>query len=100
MKASLAVATLVCCGSAIFCRAAEFQRPVRLEAGGEPVRVESPGYAAPCWTDIDGDSQKDLLVGQFNQGKIKVYKNLGDGKLAAGKWLEAGGSVAEIPGVW
>ena len=65
-----------------------------------PVRVESPGYAAPCWADFDGDGKKDLLVGQFNQGKICVYKNLGDSKLAAGQWLQAEGAVAEVPGVW
>ena len=78
----------------------EFQEPVRLNAEGAPVRVESPGYAAPCWADIDGDGKKDLLVGQFNGGKIRVYKNPGDGKLAAGDWLKADGAVAEIPGVW
>jgi hypothetical protein len=78
----------------------EFQPPVRLEAGGAPVRVESPGYAAPCYADIDGDGKKDLLVGQFSGGKIRVFKNLGDGKLAVGEWLKAGGAVAEVPGVW
>jgi FG-GAP-like repeat len=79
---------------------AEFKPPVRLQAAGSPVRVEGPGYAAPCWADIDGDGKKDLLVGQFNGGKIRVFKNLGDGKLAAGKWLQAEGAVAEVPGVW
>lgn len=81
-------------------RAADFENPVRLEGGGKPIRVESPGYAAPCWADVDADGKKDLLVGQFAQGKIKVYKNLGDGKYAAGTWLQAGGQVAEVPGVW
>src|SRR5439155_23001740 len=80
--------------------AAEFQPPVRLQGGSVAVRVESPGYAAPCWADIDGDGKKDLLVGQFNQGKIHVYKNLGGGKLAAGAWLKADGIDAEIPGGW
>jgi len=80
--------------------AAEFAAPVRLEADGKPVRVESPGYAAPCWADIDGDGKKDLLVGQFSQGKIRIFKNLGGGKLAAGQWLQAEGKVAEVPGVW
>jgi len=79
---------------------AEFQPPVRLKAGQAYVRVESPGYAAPCWADIDGDGKKDLLVGQFHGGKIHVHKNLGDGKLAPSEWLKAEGAVAEVPGVW
>ena len=78
----------------------EFQPPVRLTADGVPVRAESPGYAAPCWADIDGDGKKDLLVGQFHGGKIHFCKNLGDGKLAKAQWLKAEGAVAEIPGVW
>ena len=96
----LLLSTLLAGGGLAVGRAAEFQGPVRLEAGGFPVRVESPGYAAPCWADLDGDGRKDLLVGQFRGGKICVYRNLGDGKLASGKWLKAEGAVAEVPGVW
>jgi hypothetical protein len=99
MRTLLLSTLLVGCGVAV-ASAQEFKPPVRFEAGGVPVRVESPGYAAPCWADIDGDGKKDLLVGQFHGGKIKVYKNLGDGKLAAGEWLKAEGAVAEVPGVW
>jgi len=78
----------------------EFEAPVRLKAGGECVRTEAPGYASPCWADVDGDGNDDLIVGQFKGGKMKVYRNLGDGELAAGEWLTAGGDVAEVPGVW
>jgi hypothetical protein len=99
MKRRLLAALLPFCGAAL-CGAAEFERPVRLKAGGEAVRVESPGYAAPCWADVDGDGKKDLLVGQFNQGKIRVFRNLGDAKLAEGVWLQAEGQVAEVPGIW
>jgi hypothetical protein len=77
-----------------------FSEPVRLKAGEEYVRVESPGWACPCWHDVDRDGKKDLVVGQFKQGKMRVYRSLGDGKLAAGEWLQAGGKVAEVPGVW
>ncbi len=77
-----------------------FSEPVRLKAGEDYVRVEEPGWAAPCWYDVDRDGKKDLVVGQFHGGKMKVYRNLGDGKLAAGEWLRAGGKVAEVPGVW
>ena len=74
--------------------------PVRMKAGEGYVRVESPGWAAPCWHDVDRDGKKDLVVGQFHDGKMRIYRNLGDGKLAEGRWLEAGGEVAQVPGVW
>lgn len=77
-----------------------FEAPVRLKAGDEFVKVESPGWACPCWYDVDGDGRKDLIVGQFSGGKMRVFKNLGDGKLAEGKWLEVEGKAAEVPGVW
>ena len=80
--------------------AADFEKPVRLKGGNEFVRVEGPGWAAPCVADIDRDNKPDLLVGQFNKGKIRVYKGLGDMKFGPGEWLQAEGKVAEVPGVW
>jgi hypothetical protein len=99
MKRSWLASLLVACGAAA-CGAAEFEPPVRMDAEGKTIRVESPGYAAPAWADVDGDGVKDLLVGQFRQGKIHVFKNRGEGKLAAAEWLQAEGAVAEVPGVW
>jgi len=64
------------------------------------VRVEAPGYASPCWADLDGDGTRELLVGQFRGGKIRVFKSLGGQQIAEGEWLQAEGSVAEVPGVW
>jgi hypothetical protein len=86
-----------------FCLAGEFEKPVILMAGGEPVKVASPGYACPSWADWDGDGKKDLLVGQFSKGLITVYKNEGgEGipKLAKGEPLLTGKKPAEVPGVW
>ena len=96
----LATLGLLCCFA--LCAAAEprFHPPVRLKAGGVPIRVEAPGYAAPCFADVDGDGKMDLLIGQFNQGKIHVFKGLGGGMFASGAWLEADGKAAEVPGVW
>jgi hypothetical protein len=96
----LLLCALVLGGSTALCSAADFQPPVRLKAGDAAVRVESPGYAAPCWADLDADGRKELLVGQFNQGKIRVFKHLGAEKFAPGEWLQAEGTVAEVPGVW
>ena len=96
----LVLSTLAWAGVAACCPAAEFEPPVRLKAGDAHVRVESPGYAAPCWADLDGDDNKDLLVGQFRQGKVRVFKGLGGARLARGEWLQADGKPAEVPGVW
>lgn len=111
MKRRLLAALGLLCGSALggvaFVGAApggadefQFERPVRLTADGVPIRVERPGYAAPCFADLDGDGKPDLLVGQFNGGKIRVYKGLGGTKFAPGTWLQAEGKAAEVPGVW
>ena len=94
------LATLGLLGCGALCCAGDFEPPVRLTADGVPIRVESPGYACPCLADIDRDGKPDLLVGQFNKGKIQVFKGLGGGKFAKGAWLQAEGKVAEVPGVW
>lgn len=80
--------------------AADFEPPVRLKGGDTAIRVEAPGYACPAWVDMDGDGKKDLIVGQFAQGKIRVFKGLGGTKFATGVWLQTEGKVAEVPGVW
>lgn len=77
-----------------------FSDPVRLSTGNSPIQLEQPGFASPAWADMTGDGKPDLLVGQFNSGKIMVYPNMGKGKLGLGYWMKAGGKVAEIPGVW
>ena len=98
--ASLAVLFGVCAVGSAGAGVVSFEKPKRLMADGESIQVEAPGYAAPCWADMDGDGKKDLLVGQFRDGKIKVFKNTGEGTFAKGEWLQADGAVAKVPGVW
>ena len=97
MKRLLLSALLLGSGTA-FCNAVDFEPPIRLKVGDAAIRVESPGYAFPCWANLQGKAH--LLVGQFNQGKIRVFEHLGGGKFAPGNWLQAEGKVAEVPGVW
>ena len=40
------------------------------------------------------------MLGQFAGGKMSWFKNDGKMQFAAGQWIEAGGNVAEVPGVW
>jgi len=80
--------------------AVEFEKPALLKGGGKAIQVEEPGFAAPALHDLDGDGKKDLLVGQFRDGKITVYPGLGGGKFGKGNPLKAGGEIAKIPGVW
>ncbi len=96
----LLLSALLWGGGSSLCNAQEFEPPVRLKAGDAAIRVESPGYAFPCWADMRRDGKKQLVVGQFNQGKMQVFENLGLEKFATGKWLKAEGKVAEVPGVW
>jgi hypothetical protein len=99
MTGLLLVALAILCFAAQV-HGAEFEAPVRLKADGVAIRVESPGYAFPCLADLDRKGKADLFVGQFNQGKIQVFKGLGGEKFGKGAWLQAEGKVAEVPGVW
>lgn len=76
-----------------------FRAPEKILADAKPIDVEI-GHAAPCYADIDGDGAKDLLVGQFGEGKLRVYKNHGttaQPKFADFKFLQAGGKDASVP---
>ncbi|MBI1902600.1 MAG: hypothetical protein HYS13_15975 [Planctomycetia bacterium] len=76
-----------------------FRAPEKILADGKAIDVEI-GHAAPCYADIDGDGAKDLLVGQFGEGKLRVYKNHGttaQPRFADFKFLQAGGKDAIVP---
>ena len=78
----------------------ELLPPVKVEADGKPIDVERSGHAAPFVGDIDGDGLPDLLVGQFHEGRLRVYRNVGTkGKprFGAYTWFEAGGEMGKVP---
>jgi hypothetical protein len=91
----LAVLLFLLCSA----QAAEFQQGVKLEADGKPIDVEV-GHLVPCVVDWNGDGKKDLLVGQFAGGKIRLYLNQGTDNAPVFKdftYLQAGGKEISLP---
>lgn len=78
---------------------ADLAPAVKIEAAGEPIDVEV-GHAAPFYADIDGDGLKDLLVGQFGGGELRIYKNIGardEPQFDNYSIFEADGKEASVP---
>jgi hypothetical protein len=76
----------------------ELATPFAVRAGGKAISVEV-GHSAPIITDYDGDGLKDLLVGQFGNGRLRIYKNVGSAaepKFDKFEWFQAGGKPAEV----
>ena len=81
--------------------AAELAAPVRLEAGDDGSLIDTDiGHAAPFVGDFDGDGTQDLLVGQFGDGLLWIYRNEGsdaEPRLAAGRLFKQGTDDGRVP---
>jgi hypothetical protein len=77
-----------------------FHKPLRLQADGMDIDTgEAWGHSGPSLADVDGDGQRDLVVGDFS-GKFRFYKNVGsekEPKYAALKFVQAGNTDAHVP---
>ncbi len=77
-----------------------FQTPFRVKINDDFIVVDAH-HAAPIYDDIDGDGLKELLVGQFQEGRIRLYENYGTNERPVFKtftWLEAGGEEICVGG--
>jgi hypothetical protein len=54
----------------------DLSEPVQITAGDKPIDV-TVGHAAPFVHDMNGDGKRDLLVGQFGDGALRIYTNAG-----------------------
>ena len=79
--------------------AQDFEPPVRLTAGNALIDTEI-GHAAPFVGDWDGDGIADLLVGQFGDGLLTVYRNAGSAespRFESGQVFKEGSDDGRVP---
>ena len=75
LATSVAVSVVV--GVASISQAGDLEKPFQILAGKGPLDIGGIGYAAPFVGDFDLDGRRDLLVGQFREGKMRIFLNKG-----------------------
>ena len=73
--------------------------PAKVLDGNTPLDVDV-GHATPNVVDWDGDGKRDLLVGQFGDGKLRVYLTAGTDaapKFKGFEYVKAGSEDATVP---
>ena len=78
---------------------ASLSKPRLVRVDGKPIDVEV-GHAAPLMRDWDGDGTPDLLVGQFGNGRLRIYPNEAkDGKPELGEhvWGKSEKAKMKVP---
>src|SRR5260370_42603699 len=74
--------------------------PVQIQAGGKALDIEREGHAAPFVGDFYEDGGFCLLVGQYDNGRLRIYRNTGTRarpRFDSYTWFEAGSKVATVP---
>jgi hypothetical protein len=75
---------------------------VLVEAGGMQLLRQRRGYALeyPFVGDIDGDGLHDLLLGDRERGRLRVFRNVGTAgapRLAAPVWFDETVPTGSVP---
>jgi hypothetical protein len=76
-----------------------FEKPIRLKAAGEFINVDR-GHSTPFIHDFNNDGKLDLLVGQFGEGKLRIYLNTGTNKhpvYETQRWFKTEGEFGTVP---
>ena len=68
----------LCLAAVAFAQVPVFDVPVAILANGSPINVGYGGNASPFMVDWNSDGKQDLLLGQYDLGKIRFYANVGE----------------------
>jgi hypothetical protein len=96
----LLLGVAVLAGWAMAAEAGGLADPIHVMADGQPLDIGGIGYAAPFMDDYDGDGVRDLWVGQFRDGKLRIYPNRGtDSKprFDSHVWFKDGAETGRVP---
>jgi len=91
---------LFAASAAVADETSELQPPVQVQAGGQPLDIQREGHAAPFVGDFYEDGGLCLLVGQYSDGRLRIYRNTGTRakpRFDSYTWFEAGGKIASVP---
>jgi hypothetical protein len=80
-------------------RAQDLAAPVQLQADGKAINVDI-GHAAPFVADFYGNGSMCLLVGQFGDGKLRIYQNAGSARqprFDKFSWFQGGDPTGRVP---
>ncbi len=73
----LAVIVFIGCAAARSdAQVADGRFPPRIQCDGKDIDIKV-GHLVPTVADMNGDGMKDLVVGQFSPGNIRLYLNEG-----------------------
>jgi hypothetical protein len=95
----MALGVLTLAGPALAADSTDLAAPVKLMAGGKPIDVDI-GHAAPCVADWNGEGVLHLLVGQFGEGKLRIYRNVGtkdNPRFDKFVWFQEGAAGGKVP---
>src|SRR6266851_3858747 len=75
----------------------ELLPPMQVQARDKALDIQREGHAAPFVGDFYEDGGMCLLVGQYDGGRLRIYRNSGTRtkpRFDSYTWFEAGGKIA------